>query len=716
MIHFKKDTDNIATLIFDMRGRRHNVINHRIAEAFEPIMRHLQQEKARGSLRGVIITSAKKSFLSGGDFDYLYRAEDAAELLEIAEKLARFHRDLERPGVPVVAAINGDALGAGFQVALACHHRVVLDDPKIRVGLPEVNYGLMPSGGSIIRLMWLLGMEQAFPILIQGKRYSPQEALQADIIDELASSPKEMMEKAKRWLLANREGRRPWDQLNGAIPFGTARRPATAERVRALAAQLSADTHNNYPAKTAILNLLVEGSKVDFDTAVHLENRHFANLVRSRRAKNMISTYWFDYQSIRQGLGRPRGYGRFRPRKVGIIGAGLMGSGIAFACLRNGLSVVLKDVSKLIAERGRDYVQQKLATLIQDGTFQPSEREEILGRIVTTDDPADFSDCDLVIEAVFENQQVKQKVTREAEEYMDEYSLMATNTISISITKLAQATLRPENYVGLHFFHPADEVPLVEIVRGDATSEETIARAFDFVTAIKKIPILVKDDWGFYAARVQNTYILEGIALLQDGYPPALIENLGNQLGMPKGPLELADDLGLELVLRYERLAAAHYGAQYIQHPAVSVLEAMLQLDPPRSGRAKLAGFYEYGEGDHRQLWSGLADHWPISQTDYDRREITERLLFAQVIEAVWCLQEGVLASAEAANLGSVYGWGFPGYTGGVIRYVEDYGLDAFLAQCKVYQKAYGQRFRAPRQLQKIVEDRAIGNIRAAVE
>lgn len=715
MIHYKKDTDHIATLIFDMRGRRHNVINHEITAAFEPVMRHLQQEKARGSLRGVILTSAKKSFLSGGDFDYLYGAEDAHEVLAIAENLAKFHRDLERPGVPVVAAINGDALGAGFEVALACHHRIVLDDPKIRVGTPEVNYGLMPSGGSIIRLMWLLGLERAFPILIQGRRYSPQEAIKAEIMDEPAATTKEMMEKAKRWLLANREGRRPWDQAGETIPHGTARDAALAERIRHLAAGLSADTHNNYPAKEAILNVLVEGSKVDFDTAVLIENRHFANLVRSRATKNMISTFWFDFQAVKQGLGRPRGFGKFRPRKVGIIGAGMMGSGIGFACLRNGLSVVLKDVSKPIAERGREYVRQKLDRLIQDGTFHPSERQEILSRIVTTEKAADFTDCDLIIEAVFENQMVKQKVTREAEEFIDEFSLFATNTISISITQLARATLRPENYIGLHFFHPADEVPLVEIVRGDQTSDETVARAFDFVTAIKKIPIIVKDDWGFFAARVQNTYILEGVALLQEGYPPALIDNLGAHLGFPKGPLALADDLGLDLVLGYERQAAAHYGNQYIQHPAVRVLETMLETHE-RPGQRKGAGFYTYQEGERQSLWPDLAEHWPVSEHEPDQEEITERLLFAQVIEAVWCLQEGVIDSVQAANLGSVHGWGFPAYKGGVIRYIEDYGLDAFLARCKTYRKTYGQRFRAPRMLRKIVETHAIASTRAAVE
>ncbi|PHN05039.1 3-hydroxyacyl-CoA dehydrogenase NAD-binding domain-containing protein [Flavilitoribacter nigricans] len=702
MVRYSKDTDNIVTLSLNMKGRTVNVINHEIGQAFLPVLEHLKMEKARGGLRGVILTSDKKTFLSGGDLEYLLNAEDAEEVFSFTETLKKFLRDLESPGVPVVAAINGSALGTGFEVALACHHRIVIDDPRIRLGHPEVNLGLMPGGGGVIRLMWLLGIEKAYTILTSGHRYSPQEAMRVGIIDDLAKNRKEMLEKAKTWLLENKEGRRPWDREHESIPGGTAKKASVAATIRNFSAQLAKLTHHNYPAPQAILNVLFEGSKVDFDTACKIEGRYYTSLVLSKATKNMIKTFWFDYNAIKSGENRPKGFGKFRPRKVGVIGAGMMGSGIAFACLRQGLHVVLKDVSYLIAERAREYVRKKLDELLEIGFIQEEDKIETLSRIKTTESSKEFEDCDLVIEAVFENKMVKQKVTREAEEFLDEYSLFASNTVSIPITQLATASVRPENYVGLHFFHPADEIPLVEIVKGEETSDETIARAFDFVNAIHKVPIIVKDDWGFYAARVQNTYILEGITMLQEGYPPALIENLGQKAGMPKGALALADDLGLELVLKYENQAAVHYGNKYIQHPAVAVLHKMLK-ELERPGRQKRAGFFAYHEGAERTIWPELTEHFPPADQEYDHEAIKERLLFAQVIEAVWCMQEKVIRSVPAANLGSVYGWGFPAFRGGVIQFVNDYGLDAFMAKCKAYEQTYGPRFKVPSFLRKLL-------------
>ena len=417
-------------------------------------------------------------------------------------------------------------------------------------------------------------------------------------------------------------------------------------------------------------------------------------------SKNMIQAFWFDQKDIRAGISRPKGFGKFRPRKVGVIGAGLMGSGIAVSCLLTGLEVVLKDVSKPIAEKGRDYVRRRLELLQTEGRLSAAEAEQMLGRIATTETPRDFAACDLVIEAVFENAEVKAKVTREAEAFLDEYSLFASNTTSIPITRLGEASLRPENYVGLHFFHPVEGIPLVEVVRGNKTSDETVARAFDFVKAIRKTPIVVKDAWGFYAARVRNTYILEGITLLQEGYPPALIENLGMQAGMPVGALQLADDLSLKLVRKYESQAAELYGPRYIQHPAVEVLEKMLgELDRP--GGKSRRGFYEAEENEERSLWSGLTEHFPVARRIPDARELPERFLFAQVLEAIWCLQEKVIGSVPEANLGSIYGWGFPGFKGGVVQYIADYGLQPFLKRCGELEKKHGPRFKAPGLLTK---------------
>lgn len=703
MIYYQKDIDHVVTLTLDMAGRSANVINHELSQAFLPVIEHLQAEKQKGALRGVILTSSKKTFATGGDLEYLSKTDDPKAIFELAEELKATFRALERPGVPVVAALNGSALGAGFELALACHHRIAVDQSAARFGFPESGLGLIPVGGGITRLMWLLGIEKAQPILADGKRYNPREALQIGLLDELAGSRREMLEQAKAWILATQEGRRPWDQSGAAIPGGTARQPAVATFLRNETARLFASGKQRLPAMRAILNILYEGAKVDFDTACRLESRHFTALLRSQETKNMIKAFWSDLNYIKEGGNRPKGYGKFRPRKVGIIGAGRMGSGIAYVCLDHGMEVVLKDVSKPIAERGRDYVSNRLEEEQGQGRKTKAACQAMLSRIQTTEASADFEDCDLVIEAVFENRMVKQKVMREAEAFIDEYSLFASNTVSIPITRLAEGSIRPGNYIGLHFFSPAEEVPLVEIVRGAPTSDETVARAFDFVRAIQKIPIVVKDDWGFYAARVQNTFILEGITMLSEGYPPALIENLGLQAGMPIGALSLADKLGLNMVLRYENQAAEHYGTKYIQHPAVGVLKAMLE-EHQRPGQQKRAGFYAYQAEQAAGLWEGLSEAFPTGKKRPNPTELMERFLFAQVLEAVWCMQEKVIQSVPAANLGSIYGWGFPAFKGGVIQYINDYGADAFVRRCGVFKKKHGQRFSVPSKLRAILE------------
>lgn len=701
MIKYRKDTNNIATLILDMGSNNNvNVINHEIAEAFVPVLKYLKKEKSKGTLRGIIITSAKRNFLEGGDLDYISNSNTPEEVFDFTERLKRIFRALEHPGVPVVAAINGHAMGLGFEMALACHHRIVVDSPKIRVGLTEVGLGLMPSGGSVIRLMWIMGIERAYKILTSGRRYNPQVAHSLGLVDELVPDEKQLLSKAKEWLLKAPEGRRPWDRVDGSIPAGTAAAAEVAAVIRRLNIDLVKSSYKNFPAQHAILNVLAEGSKVDFDTATRIESRYYTGIVCRQETKNMIQAFWVDNSAIQNGLSRPKGFGKFRPKKVGIIGAGHMGSGIAYCCARRGLEVVLKDVSKLVAAEGKKRTAAHLDEKIRLQELLPQEKKAILSLIKTTDNAEEFADCDLVIEAVFENALLKQKVMKEAEEQIDEYSFIGSNTLSIPISKLAESSNAPENFIGLHFFRPAERVPLVEIVKGEQTSDETVARAFDFVRAIRKVPIVVKDDWGFYVARVQNTYILEGVNMLLDGYAPALIENLSKQASMSQGALSFADDLGLKIVLRYEQQAAEHYGPKYIQHPAVAVLAKMLELERP--GKRKRKGFYTYSEEDELQLWNELAEHFPTTQTTYDREELIERFLFAQVIEAGWCLQEKVIKTIPEANLGSIYGWGFPSYQGGVIQYIESYQPKRFFERAKELEEKYGQRFQMPSYLKKL--------------
>lgn len=699
MITYTKDTDLIATLTLDMKGRDDNILNHEIVDAFVPVLEHLKSEKEKGQLRGVIITSAKSSFLAGGDIEYLYNADNPETVFAYTQKLKGFFRDLERPGVPVVAAINGSAVGTGFELALACHHRIVVNRQDIKLGLPEIHFGIMPGNGGVIRLLWLLGIEKAYDYLNKGELMAPEKALKYQLIDDLAADDKELLYKAKKWLLRVKEATRPWDRPDANIPGGTAKDPRMAKIISKMAAELSARWENNFPAPQAILNTLYEGSRVDFDTACRVESRYYTSLLTSRECKNMIKALWFDLNAVHNGLMRPKGYGKFRPRKVGIIGAGTMGSAIAAVCVLNNIKVVLKDVSKMIAHQGKERAEGILKQAMNEHNFDEEHLKKLMGRIETTEHSEDFRECDLVIESVFENQTIKNKVTREAEHFVDEYAIIGSNTLSIPITDLSREVSHPEKFVGLHFLKPAQTKQLVEVVRGRYTSDETIAKAFDFVRAIGKTPIVVNDSWGFYVSRVLNTYILEGITMLQEGVPAAMIEHLGRKAGMPIGPLRLADERSLELVWRYEKQASEHYGQKYVEHPAVVVLKTMIQ-ELNRRGKAHGGGFYDW-KGREIEIWDGLQLHYPHDPSTYSCQEIIERLLFAQIIEAVWCIQEKVVNSVEEANIGSIFGWGFPDFKGGVIQYIYSYGIENFLNKCSQLEMVHGQRFRAPSWLRK---------------
>ena len=700
MIRYRKDTDNIVVLTLDMKDRPVNIINHEIGKSFVPVIEHLQAEKAKGLLRGVIITSAKNSFMAGGDIDFLYKANDPQEIFDYAQALTKFMRDIESPGVPVVAALNGSALGSGFELAMACHYRIAVNNPRIEFGYPEVTYGIMPGSGGVIRMMWLLGIEKAFPILSSGHRYSPTEALKIGMLDALADNEEDLIFQAKEWLLEHREGRRVWDTEDGKIPFGTAANPTIAGKIRFMAAQLSKATFNNFLAPQAILNTLSEGSKVDFDTACRINCRYFTYLMCNKQSKDMIKAFWYDTTAIKIGETRPKGFGKFRPKKIGIIGAGKMGSAIAFNCAMNGLEVKLHDVSLAIAEIGKQYSLKKIDDLAATNYLTKEDAILFSQKISATANFSDFKDCDLVIEAVYESREVKKKTIVEAEDFLDENTVFASNTTSIPISRLAKKSKRPENFVGLHFIHPADENPLVEIVKGQATSDETVARAFDFLKQIKKIPIIVQDYQGFFVSRVQNTFILEAITLLQEGFAPSLIENLSLQVGLPMSGLALADEFSLPLIMEFESQAAEHYGDKYLEHPAVRVLEKMLSLR--REGKISKAGFYEYLPEGETKLWTALSDMYPTnSENHYDEKAVVERLLFVQAIEAIWCLQEGVISSVAEANLGSIYGFGFPSYYGGVIQYVYSYGIQAFIKKCEFFEAQHGPRFKVPRWLKK---------------
>ncbi len=707
MIKYQKDTDNIVTLRMDMKDRKVNIINHKMGQVFVPVLEHLKIEKEKGQLRGVILTSEKDTFLAGGDLEYLYKNYNPQEIFEYSEKLKSFFRALELPGVPVVAAINGTALGVGFELPLACHYKIAIDNNKISLGLPEVTLGLMPGSGGNIRMLWMLGIEKAFHILSTGKRYKPKEALEAGLIDELAKDRKDMMSKAKKWLMSNPEGRQPWDRNGYQIPNSQSWDSKVSTLVPRLIAELTKKHRNHFPAPKAILHTLVEGAKVDFDTACRIESRNFTQLLMRPESRNMVKAYWFDLLKIKGGTNRPKGFGKFRPKKVGIIGAGLMGSGIAYVCAKRKMEVILKDISIPVAERGKAFSEKQLEQIVEKGLMKEKDKQKILARIHPTENAEDFESCDLVIEAVFENQVVKEKVIKEANKHIDEYTFIASNTSLIPINTLAKSTVHPDNFIGLHFFSPVENELLVEIVKGDQTSNETIAKAFDFVRSLKKIPIIVKDNPGFYAARVQNTYILEAITMLAEGIPAIVIEHMGIQAGMPMGGLEMADVLSLKVVRRAERQAAEHFGKKYTDHPALSIIDYMTET-LGRSGKFNGAGFYHYENNEKVGIWENIQEHYPNKENYYNEDELKERLLMVQALEAARCLQEGIVSSVQDANMGSILGWQFPSFKGGVLHYINDYGIVAFVEKCKSYKAKHGQRFKVPKILLKMMKEQTV--------
>lgn len=694
MIKYRKDTDDIITLTLDMKGDVDNIINHRISRVFEPIIQQLQKDVAENQVIGVIITSDKKNFLTGGDLEYIHQIEDAQTIFNYTEEIKGLYRQLEKLDVPVVAAMNGSALGSGFELALACHQRIAVEDARIRIGFPEVRLGLMPSAGGVTRLVWLNGLKKTYPILTDGKIYRPIEALKHEIIDEVAVDEKEMMQKAKNWIFENLDYKRPWDQSKYTIPGGNIESAAVTNWIATKNAELMKKTKGNFPAVQSILGTMVEAASVDFDTANRIESRFFTELIMSSTTRNMVKAFWFDTNAIKNNYSRPKGYGKFRPKQVGIIGAGRMGSGIAMTCAMHEIEVILKDVSHSIAERGRKYCDLLLQRKVDAGEMTETEKSTILNRISISDKFQDFSSCDVVIEAVFENLNLKKRVIRETDTHLDEFTLFGTNTSNISISRLGKASNKPQDFVGIHFYAPAEKRRLVDIIIGEQTSDETIAKAFDFVRKIRKIPIVIRDRRGFFTARVNGMYAMEGLALLNEGVPPVVIERLGVKAGMSKGPLATLDEMSLATLLLFERRKKEWFGDVYYHKNELKVLVKMVE-ELKREGAISKAGFYDYST-EKPLLWNELSEHFDIKNKYPDEKAIIERFMFVQAIDAARALEEGTINSVAEANVGSILGWNFAPFKGGVLQYINDYGLKAFVKRAKQFEKKYGSRFTLP--------------------
>ncbi|MFN8088620.1 MAG: 3-hydroxyacyl-CoA dehydrogenase NAD-binding domain-containing protein [Mycobacterium sp.] len=704
-IAWDKDADGIVTLTLDDPTGGANVMNEHYKESMHKAVERLVAEK--DSIKGVIITSGKKTFFAGGDLKAMIQAgpENAGEIFTEVEDIKRDLRTLETLGVPVVAAINGAALGGGLEIALACHRRIVADVKGTQLGLPEVTLGLLPGGGGITRTVRMMGIQNAFVnVLSQGTRFKPAKAKDVGLVDEVVGSVEELIPAAKAWIKANPEANtQPWDVKGYKMPGGTPATPALAAILPSFPSLLRKQLKGApMPAPRAILAAAVEGAQVDFDTASRIESRYFTSLVTGQVSKNMIQAFFFDLQAINGGGSRPEGIAKTPIKKIGVLGAGMMGAGIAYVSAKAGYDVVLKDVELAAAERGKGYSEKLEAKALERGRTTPEKSAELLARITPAADPAAFAGVDFVIEAVFENQELKHKVFQEIEDIVEPNALLGSNTSTLPITGLAAGVKRQEDFIGIHFFSPVDKMPLVEIIRGEKTSDEALARVFDYTLAIGKTPIVVNDSRGFYTSRVIGTFVNEALAMLGEGVEPASIEHAGTQAGYPAAPLQLSDELNLELMHKIAtatRKAVEDAGGTYTPHPAELVVEKMIAAGRP--SKLKGAGFYEYADGKRVGLWSGLRSEFGSGSSTPPLQDMIDRMLFAEVLETQKCFDEGVITSTADANIGSIMGIGFPPWTGGAAQFIVGYpgGRAGFVARAQELAAKYGERFNPPASL-----------------
>ncbi len=705
-ITWTTEDDGIVVLTLDDPSSSANTMNQAFTDSLQATVDRLQAEQE--SIKGVIITSAKKTFFAGGDLKLLrsVRPEDAADFAAGMTHLKGLLRRLETFPHPVVAAINGAALGGGLELALSTHHRIAVDHPAVKLGLPEVSLGLLPGAGGVTRTVRMLGIADALmKVLMKGDRMVPGKALKVGLVDELVGSREELVPAAKAWIAANPEAKQPWDQPGYRIPGGTPSSKGMDQLLPAIPANVRKQTKGaNYPAPKAIISAAVEGAQVDFDNAMLIEGRYLTELATGQVAKNMIQAFFFDLQEVNGSRGRDPEAEKAKVKKVVVLGAGMMGAGIAYSCAKVGIEVVLKDVALESAEKGKAYSENLVTKAVAKKRMSEEDAAALLARITPSDDPAAADGADLVIEAVFEDPSLKAKVFGEIEPHLLPDALLGSNTSTLPITQLAEGVTRPEDFIGLHFFSPVDKMPLLEIIKGEKTSAEALSRALDLAQQIKKTPIVVNDSRGFFTSRVFGTFINEGLAMLVEGVPPTSIEQASSQAGYPAPVLQLTDELNMELIRKISiasRAAIEAEGGTWEEHPAEQVIDQMLDTHE-RPGKLRGAGFYDYEDGKRGLLWKGLADAFGVrADHGIPFEDLKERLMFIETIETVKCLDEGVLESVADANIGSIFGIGFPAWTGGVLQFANGYegGLAGFVTRAKELEAKYGARFAPPASL-----------------
>jgi 3-hydroxyacyl-CoA dehydrogenase / enoyl-CoA hydratase / 3-hydroxybutyryl-CoA epimerase len=682
--------DGIATATLDLPGRTINVLDETLLAALSALIDRLCSD---GDIQGLVLTSAKSDFCVGGDFDRLSRLASAQQAFDFSRTVQTLLRRMEQAGKPVVAALNGHALGGGLEIALACHARIVLDHPRLRLGHPEVKLGLMPGGGGTVRLPRIVGIERALRLLAEGSKLTARQALEVGLVDGLASSRVELLAAARAWALAHPHARQGWDQPKFAFPGGDARSPAVAPLWSVAPSMATARTFGNYPAVSHVMSSVFEGGLLGFDAASAVESRYFAACAVSPVARNLIGTLWYQLNAIKKGQSRPDGGPVRIVKRLGLLGAGMMGAGIAYVSAKAGIEVVLLDTSAERAEAGKAHSRTLLDKAIAKGLSTPDQRDALLARIEPTTRFDDLHGCDLVIEAVFEDRALKSEVTASAEAQLAQDAVFASNTSTLPIGSLAQASVRPANFIGLHFFSPVHKMSLVEIVVGRKTSAQTLARAFDYVQQIGKTPIVVNDGRGFYTSRVFATYLMEGLSMLQEGVHPRSIEMAGLQAGMPMPPLALQDEVSLSLSLQVAEQAKrdlAAEGRSAVEHPGLGAVRRFCEIG--RIGRKAGKGFYDYGK-DGKQLWPGLKQMFPLVERQPTQRELIDRLMFVQANEAARCFEEGVLRSVADANVGSILGWGFAPFHGGALQFINALGPASFVDRASQLAATHGPRF-----------------------
>jgi 3-hydroxyacyl-CoA dehydrogenase/enoyl-CoA hydratase/3-hydroxybutyryl-CoA epimerase len=697
--HYEKDSNNIVTVTMDMDGPVNSM-----SDAFLPLLEEtLGKLEADADLAGVVLASGKSTFFAGGDLTlWCAVTEETVEAFfdgMCATKAAM--RRLEKLHAPVCAAINGAALGGGLELALSCHHRIAWNNRSVQLGFPEVTLGLLPGGGGNVKAVYLMGLMAANEYIVEGKRVAPEKALASGLIDAVIEDKDELLSAAKQWLLANKDDEaartQPWDTKGYKIPGGNIRNPQVAQMVTMGAPMIRKNTRGLLPAPEKIFDVAVQALTVDFETAMRIESRGLAELALTPQAKNMINTFFFQMNKVNGGASRPKDVPPQKTEKVGILGAGMMGQGIAYSSAMVGIEVVLKDISLDAAVKGKAYTQALLQKRVDKGRMTSEKMAQVLSLIHPTASDEDLDGCDLIIEAVFENMTLKHQMTRDLEPRLADGGVWGSNTSTLPITQLAQASQDAENFIGIHFFSPVDKMPLVEIIMGEQTGDMALAKAFDFTKQIKKTPIVVNDSLGFFTSRTFGTYLDEGVRLLVEGMKPLRIDNLGKAVGMPVGPLTVYDEVSLEL----SRKASQTWKEMGLsvgdddRSITAGVVETMVG-DYGRGGRYHGGGFYEYGADGSKEVWSGLAELYGATTSPLSDADAKDRLLFRQVIEALKCLETGVLRTVADGNIGSIMGIGAPAWTGGLLQFVNTYGLQNFIDRCASLSAAYGERFQAP--------------------